>query len=55
VVLLDLKSSILREISTCHGGPKAVLFHLAIFLLEALVIYTSFEIVADAVYMSDLR
>jgi len=36
-------------------GPKAFLFRLAKFLLEALVIYTSFKFVADAVFMSDLR
>ena len=36
VVLLDLKSSILKEISSCPLGPKAALFRLAKFLLEAL-------------------
>jgi len=38
VVLLDLKSSILREVSACPRDPKAVLFRLAQFLFEALVI-----------------
>jgi hypothetical protein len=38
VVLLDLKSSILREVSACPRGPKAVLFRLAQFLFEAMVI-----------------
>jgi hypothetical protein len=38
VVLLDLKSSILREVSTCHRGPKAVMFRLAKFLMEALMV-----------------
>jgi hypothetical protein len=32
----NLKSSILREVSACSRGPKALLFHLAKFLLEAL-------------------
>jgi hypothetical protein len=36
VVLLALKSSISTEVSACPWGPKAVLFHLAKFLLEAL-------------------
>jgi hypothetical protein len=36
VVLLDLKSSIIREVSALFPGPKAVLFLLAKFLLEAL-------------------
>ena len=36
VVLLDLKSSILREVATFLRGPKVVLFRLAKFLLEAL-------------------
>jgi len=36
VVLLNLKSSIFREVSVCLRSPKAVLFHLAKFLLEAL-------------------
>ena len=31
VVLLDLKSSILREVSACPRGTKAVLFRLANF------------------------
>ena len=29
-------TSILREVSACHRGPKSILFHLAPFLLEAL-------------------
>jgi hypothetical protein len=37
VVLLALKSSILREVSACPRGPQAVLFPLAKFLLEALM------------------
>jgi len=36
VVLLDLKSSILREITAFPRVPKAVFFRLAQFLLEAL-------------------
>jgi len=36
VVLLDNKSSILRKVSACPRVPKAVLFRLAKFLLEAL-------------------
>ena len=36
VVLLNLKSSILREVAAFLRGPKAVLFRLAKFLLEAL-------------------
>ena len=36
MVLLDLKSSILREVSACLRGTKAVLFRPAKFLLEAL-------------------
>jgi hypothetical protein len=36
VVLFDLKSSILREVSACPRGTKTVLFRLAKFLLEAL-------------------
>ena len=32
----QLKSSVLREVSACLWGPKAVLFHLAEFFLEAL-------------------
>jgi hypothetical protein len=36
VVLLDLKSSILREVSTCPRGPKAVMFCLAKFLVAIL-------------------
>jgi hypothetical protein len=36
MVLLDLKSLFLREVPTCLRGHKAVLFHLAKFLLEAL-------------------
>jgi hypothetical protein len=35
VVLLDLKSSILREVLAYPRGRKAVLFHLASFILEA--------------------
>jgi hypothetical protein len=35
VVLLDLKSSILREVSVCPRGPKAFLFRLAKLFLEA--------------------
>ena len=31
MILLDLKSSILREVSACSRDPKAVLFHLAKF------------------------
>ena len=42
VVLLELKSSILRKVSVCPRGPKAVLFHLTIFLLEALHIHASY-------------
>jgi hypothetical protein len=38
VVLMDLKSSILREVSSRTRAPKAVLFRLASFLLEALII-----------------
>jgi hypothetical protein len=38
VVLLDLKSSILREVAACPRGPKAVLFRLAKFFLENLVL-----------------
>jgi hypothetical protein len=34
VVLLDLKSSILREVSALFPGPKTVLFRLAKFLLD---------------------
>jgi hypothetical protein len=34
--LLYLESSILREVSACPQGPKAVLFRLAKFLFEAL-------------------
>jgi hypothetical protein len=37
-VLLDLKSSILREVAACPRGPKAVLFRLAKFFLENLVL-----------------
>ena len=37
LVLLDKKLSILREVSTCPRGPKAILFRLAQFLLEALM------------------
>ena len=37
--LLDLKFSDLREVSACLRGPKAVMFRLAKFLLEALAIY----------------
>jgi hypothetical protein len=33
----QLKSTIFREVSVCPRGPKAVLFRLAKFLLEALV------------------
>ena len=36
MVLLDLKSPILREVSVCPRGPNAVLFRLAKFRLEAL-------------------
>jgi hypothetical protein len=36
----QLKSSILREISACPRGPRAVLSRLAKFLLEALTDYT---------------
>jgi hypothetical protein len=32
-----LKSSISREVSACPLGPKAVLFRLAKFLLDALI------------------
>jgi DNA polymerase III gamma/tau subunit len=35
---MDLKSSILREVSSRTRAPKAVLFRLASFLLEALII-----------------
>jgi hypothetical protein len=34
----QLKSSILRKVLVCPRDPKAVLFHLAKFLLEALII-----------------
>jgi len=37
VVLLDSKSSILRKVSACPRGPKAVWFRLTKFLLEALI------------------
>ena len=35
---IDMKSTILREISACSRGPKTVLFRLVIFLLEALML-----------------
>ena len=35
VVLLALKSSILREVSACPRDPKAVLFRIGKFVLEA--------------------
>ena len=34
----QLKSSILREVSVCPRGPKAVMFRLAKFLLDALYV-----------------
>ena len=34
--LLDLKSSILRKVSACPWGPKAVVFRFAKLPLEAL-------------------
>ena len=37
MVLLALKSSILRKVLACPRGPKAVSFRLAKFLLEALL------------------
>ena len=37
VVLLDLKSSILREVQACPRGPKTILFRLAKFLLKVLI------------------
>jgi hypothetical protein len=36
MVVLDLKSAILIEVSACPLGDRAVLFHLASVLLEAL-------------------
>jgi hypothetical protein len=39
VVLLDLKFSILREVSACPRALKVVLLHRAKFLLEALFQY----------------
>jgi hypothetical protein len=41
-VLLDLKSSILREVS-CPRDPKAVLFRLAKFLSESLITVQPFS------------
>jgi hypothetical protein len=46
VVLLDNKPSILREVSTCPRGPKAVLFHLAQFLFEALVKHITYSYIS---------
>jgi hypothetical protein len=40
VVLLDFKSSILREVSACPLGPKAVLIRLAKCLLEVMMAAT---------------
>ena len=37
VALLDLKSSILSKVTACPRSPKAVLFRLAKFLLEAMI------------------
>jgi hypothetical protein len=37
VVLLDFKSSILREVQACPRGPKTILFRLAKFLLKVLI------------------
>jgi hypothetical protein len=42
---LDLKSPILREVSACSQGPKAVLFCLAKFLLEALLMATLYLLI----------
>ena len=39
MLLLDLKFSILREVSACPRAPKVVLFRRANFLLEALFQY----------------
>ena len=41
-VLLDLKSSIMREVS-CSRDPKAVLFRLAKFLSESLITVQPFS------------
>ena len=38
IIYFQLKSSILKEVLVCPRGPKAVLIHLAKFLLEALMI-----------------
>ena len=43
VFLLDLKSPMLREISACSQGLKAVLFRLEQFLLEALISDTFYQ------------
>jgi hypothetical protein len=43
VFLLDLKSPMLREISACSQGLKAVLFRLEQFLLEALISDTLYQ------------
>ena len=46
MVLFDLKSSTLREVSVSPLGPRAVLFRLAKFLLETLnlIIQTNYYI-----------
>jgi hypothetical protein len=36
VVLMNIRSSILREVSACPRGSKTIFFRLAKFLLEAL-------------------
>ena len=46
MVVLDLKSSILREVSACPRGLKKVLFHLITFLLEALEVDLSVSVVS---------
>ena len=38
ILYFQLKSSILREVSVCPRGPKAVLIRIAIFFLEALMV-----------------
>jgi hypothetical protein len=38
VVLLDIKSAIAREVSTCPLGPKAVFFRLEKIYSEALIV-----------------
>ena len=46
MVVLDLKSSILREVSACPRGLKTVLFRLITFLLEALEVDLSVSVVS---------